>query len=120
MLKLLWIETVLKLAAGAALLLFPVATARVLGLPRAEVSFWPLLLGGVLAGVAAAAFLEGFVKNSHGLGLAGAMAINLAGAATIATLLVAGNDVTTRRGRLALWLAAIVLAGLAFVELANV
>lgn len=118
--KLLWLETLMKLASGVLLLVIPLTTTRVLGLQQPGEPFWPRLLGGVLTGLAAATFLEGFVKNTHGLGLAGAMAINLAGAATLATQLVVGKPAPTWRGRALLWLTTATLATLAFVELANV
>jgi hypothetical protein len=119
-LQLLWIETLLKLACGGLLLFLPNATARILGLTRAETPFWPQLLGGVLIGLAAATFLEGFVRNAHGLGLAGAIAINFTIAATLATLLAVGKAAPARRGRALLWLAVILLVLLAFSELAVV
>lgn len=119
-LKLLLIETVLKLTCGGVLLLFPGLTARVLGLSRPGEPFWPQLMGGTLVALAAATFLEGYVRNAHGLGLAGALTINFAVAATIATLLVLGRGAPTRRGRALLWAAVAVLTLLGFSELAVV
>lgn len=118
--QLLWIETLLKLAAGLPLLIAPGWTARALGLPRDATGFWPRMLGGMLVGLAVALVLEGWIGNVHGLGLAGALAIDLAAAATLATLLVLGKAAPTRRGRILLWLLAGLLVLLALLELAKV
>ena len=48
--QLLWVEMLLKLAAGLVLLIAPTTTAAVLGLPRPGSGFWPRLLGATLVG----------------------------------------------------------------------
>ena len=115
--QLLWIETVLKLAAGALLLAAPGTVSRALGLPRDPSGFWPRILGAVLLGLATATVLEGWIGRAHGLGLAGTLAINLASAGGIASLLILGKAAPTRRGRLLLWLVVAVLVLLALLEL---
>lgn len=115
--QLLWIETVLKLATGIALLALPGPLARAFGLPRDSTGFWPRLLGAVLVGLAAAFVLEGWIGNVHGLGLAGALAINLATVMALAGLLILGKAAPTRRGRILLWCVVAVLALLALFEL---
>lgn len=115
--QLLWIETLVKLAPGLALLLAPGWTARALGLPRDPTGFWPRLLGGTLVGLAAGFVLEGWIGNVHGIGLAGALAVNLAAAGTIAGLLILGKAAPSRRGRILLWLAVALLVLLALLEL---
>ncbi len=116
--QLLWIEVLLKLAGGVLLILAPRILARALGLPPAESPFWPRVLGGVLLGIAAAAFIEVKLKAGSGLGLGGAIAINLAGVAILGSLLILGQVGPLRRGRMALWLVAGTLATLALVEIA--
>ncbi len=74
--QLLWIETLLKFSAGLMLVLAPLATIKLLGLPPASTGFWPRLLGALLIGIAGALFLEGSVPGSRGLGLAGCLVIN--------------------------------------------
>lgn len=117
MLQLLSIETILKLAGGLALLLIPGTLAKAFGLPRDPSGFWPRLLGATLIGLAAATFIEGWVRNTHGLGLAGALSINLAMAGGIMALLLLGKAAPTRRGRVLLWLIFSVLVLLALFEL---
>lgn len=116
--QLLWIEFVVKITAGVLLLLAPRTIARVLGLPPAEQPFWPRLLGAVLVGIAVAAVLEMRLKGANGLGLAGAIAINLAGSVVIGSLLILGQAGPLKRGRALLWLAAAALMLLSLVEIA--
>lgn len=116
--QLLLIETLLKLAAGAAVLLAQLETASVLGLPRPQTGFWPRLLGAVLAGLAAALFMETRLPGSRGLALAGAVAVNLIVAFTLMAEVLAGGGAATRRGKLALWIAIAGLVLLALVEIA--
>lgn len=116
--QLLWLETLLKLAGGLVLIIAPNAAARVLGLPSARPSLWPRLLGAVLIGLAAATYIEGALPGSRGLGLGGAIAINLASAAMIFSLVVLNRGVETGRGRVALSLLAGLLVLLSLFEIA--
>ncbi len=115
--QLLFIETVLKLVVGTLLLAVPGTVSRTLGLPRDPSGFWPRLLGATLLGLAAAAVLEGWIGRAHGLGVAGLLAIDLAVASGLASLLILGKAAQTRRGRILLWLAVAVLVLLALLEL---
>lgn len=116
--QLLWLETLLKLAGGLALLAAPLATLRLFGLPPAASRFWPQLLGTLLIGLAAAAFIEGAWPGSRGLGLAGLVIINVL-AAAVAALGALFGAAPTRRGCLALWALAVLLFLLALVEIAH-
>ena len=60
----------------------PLGMAEVLGVPKPNSNFYPMLLGAVILGIGIALLLEryGFSKNIRGLGLGGAIAINLCGA----------------------------------------
>lgn len=114
----------LQLAIYAALifllLFIPLITVRVLGLPVATTGFWPRLAGGQLLALAIAAVAtdQGWMKAGTGLGIGGFIAINLTLAFIVASLLVTGGQVPTRRGRVALWLLAVVMAALGFSEIA--
>jgi hypothetical protein len=118
--QLLWLETILKLAAGAVLVLAPLTTIKVLGLPSASGGFWPRLLGAVLAGLGAAAFLAGVSNGARGIGLAGLIVINLIAAAVLVLMAVFGGGAPTRRGTLALWLLVVLLLILVLFEIAHV
>lgn len=116
--QLLWLETLLKLAGGVVLIIGPNAASRVFGLPTARPSLWPRLLGAVLLGLAAATYIEGALPGSRGLGLGGAIAVNLASAAMIFSLVVLNRGVETGRGRVALSLLAGLLVLLSLFEIA--
>jgi hypothetical protein len=116
--QLLTFEVLLKLAGGLALIVAPRTVARLLGLPSADVAFWPRLLGAVLVGLAGAALIEARLSPARGLGLAGAIAVNLAGAAMIGALLILGRAGPARRGRILLGLVAGLLVVLSLVEIA--
>lgn len=117
---LLKVQLALYAALVVLLLLFPSVTARVLGLPTAVPAFWPRLTGGLLLAVAVAAVAsdQGWMKPGTGLGIGGFIAINLMFAFVLASLLVAGNQVPTRRGRFALWVLAVAMAALGFTQIA--
>ncbi len=116
--QLLWIETLLKGVGGMVLCVLPLTTARVVGLPVAASGFWPRTLGAILLGLAVSTFIEGSQNGQRGLGLDGLIAINLAGALMVMSLLMARRAATTRRGRFTLWLLCctlLTLAGLEFI-----
>lgn len=115
--QLLWIETLLKLAGGLLLLIAPLTTIRVLGLPPSASGFWPRLLGGVLIGIGAATFIEG-AWGSRGLGLAGLIVINILSAALVAAMALLGGA-GTRRGSFALWSLVVLLIVLVLFEIAH-
>lgn len=117
--QLLWFETLLKLTGGAVLVLAPVATLRLLGLPTPASGFWPRLLGAVLIGLSAATFIEGAWEGSRGLGLAGLIVINILSAAAIALSGLFGGGATTRRGTFTLSALVVLLFVLALVEIAH-
>ena len=117
--QLLWIEVIANGSLGLLLLAAPSLLIGALGLPPAGSSFWPRLTGGVLLGtaIATAAGLAGWTKS--GLGLGGHVAINVTIALALVSMLVLGLAVPTRRGRAFLWLLALSLLALAFVEIAH-
>lgn len=112
------IETLVKLAAGLLLVLTPRMVSRVFGLDIPSSGFWPRMLGGVLLGLAAATAIEGARANPQGLGLAGAAAINLISAGTIAALLILNRAAPSRRGTVLLWLVVTGLTLLSLFEIA--
>jgi hypothetical protein len=117
--QLLWIETLLKLAGGLALLVAPLLTIKMLGLPPSASGFWPRVLGGVLIGISAATFIEGAWDGSRGLGLAGLIVINIVSAAVIAASVLLRGSAGPRRGSLALWSLVVLLLVLVLFEIAH-
>ena len=116
---LLAIDGVINLALGILLVWYPPSVAHALGLPADGQSFFASILGAVLFGVGVALLIERSRPPLRvvGLGLGGAVAINLSGGVVLAGWLVAGSLPLTMLGRVALWALVILLVGLSSVEL---
>jgi hypothetical protein len=121
--QLLWLETLLKGSIGLMMLMMPITSAKLAGLPHGNFAFWPRLFGAALLGIAAAFAVEGYTQlnaniSARGLGLGGAIAINLVTVLSlIGTLIFKG--VTTRRGLLLLWSFILLLVLLMLFEIAH-
>jgi len=100
-------------------LLFPAGIVELLGLPYTNTNFYPSILGAVLFGIGIALLVEryGAPKNIRGLGLGGAIAINLCGTGVLLVwLLVSPFDIPLR-GNLILWSIAIIVLIVGLVEI---
>lgn len=117
---LLAVDAVVNLLLGIALLLFPAGIQRLLGLPPADTFFYVTILGGVIFGIGAALCLEwwGAPRRVRGLGLAGAIAINLCGGGVLLFWLASGRLALPLRGRVVLWIVALVVLGIGVAEIA--
>ncbi len=116
---LLVIDAIINLVLGLLLLLFPAGVVELLGLPLTNTNFYPSILGAVLFGIGVALLIEryGASKNIRGLGLGGAIAINLCGAGVLLLwLLIAPFDIPLR-GIVVLWSIAIIVLVVGFVEI---
>lgn len=116
---LLLVDGAVNLALGVFLLLFPAGVVDLLGLPPTSTTFYPSILGAVLMGIGLALLVERFGADGgvRGLGLGGAIAINVCGAgALLVWLLVDPFDIPSR-GYAVLWAVAILVLGIAGVEL---
>jgi hypothetical protein len=117
--SLLTLDAVINLLLGVLLILFPRGVVAFLGIPGAESAFYPGILGGVLLGIGIALLLEKGERRrtTSGLGLGGAIAINLAGGTVLAVWLVAGGLGLPLRGYVVLWALVVLLVGVSTVEL---
>ncbi len=116
---LLLLDGAVNLVLGVVLLLFPAGMVGLLGLPPTSTNFYPSILGAVLAGIGVALLVERFGgdKGVRGLGLGGAIAINLCGAgALVVWLLVEPFDIPVR-GCIVLWTVATLVLVIAGIEL---
>ena len=93
--------------------------AETIGVPIVESSFYPNILGAVLFGIGIALTIECFRKQEGmvGLGLGGAVAINLSGGIVLTFWLLFGNLAIPLRGQLFLWTLAIILLIISSIEL---
>jgi hypothetical protein len=116
---LLVIDAIINLVLGVLLLFFPAGVVELLGLPLTNTNFYPSILGAVLFGIGVALLTEryGASKSIRGLGLGGAIVINLCGAGVLLLwLLIAPFDIPLR-GNVILWSIAIIVLIVGFVEI---
>jgi len=116
---LLTVDAAINLTLGLLLILFPAQLPTWLGIPATDSPFYPSILGGVLAGIGVALLLERFRDSTRmtGLGLGGAIAINVCGAGVLVAWLVGPELDIPAHGRLLLWALALIIVGLSAVEL---
>ena len=116
---LLVIDALINLLLGVLLLFFPAGIVQSLGLPLTNTNFYPSILGAVLVGIGVALLIEryGASKNIRGLGLGGAIAINLCGAGVLLMWLIIVPFHIPLRGMVILWSIAIIVLMVGFVEI---
>jgi hypothetical protein len=117
--NLLLIDGAVNLALGALLVAFPRGLVQLLGIPDAPSSFYPNILGAILFGIGIALLIERYRHRVGltGLGLAGAVAINLCGGLILALWLTLGELSIPTRGTVILGALAVLLVGISGVEL---
>jgi hypothetical protein len=116
---LLVVDSLINLVLGLLLALFPESLATALGVPMPTIAFYPSILGGVLFGIGIALALECWKPKERlgGLGLGGAIAINLCGGIVLAAWLLRGSLNVPLRGYILMWALAIVLVAISGAEL---
>ncbi len=113
---LLLADAVINLVLGVLLLTYPQSLVEVLGLPAVRSAFFPSVLGGVLIGIGIALLLARR-GGAKGLGLDGAIAINLCGAGVVVGWLLVSPDTIPPRGRWTLWTVAALVICIGLIEL---
>ena len=114
---LLLLDAIINLLLGVLLIIFPRPLVDFLGIPDTISSFYPSLLGAVLFGIGIALLVHQYLPKAGGLGLGGAVSINLCGGLVLAYwLLMGGLDLPTR-GLVFLWVIVLVLVILSVMEL---
>ena len=111
-------DATINLILGILLMAFPLRLVMALGLPIVYPTFYPSILGGVLFGIGLALLIECYRKSNGltGLGLAGAIAINLCGGFILAIWLLFGNLNLPTRGQILLWCLVLLLVGISLLE----
>lgn len=117
--KLIFFDAIVNLLLGIPLMTAPKAVAQVLGLPTPASGFYPGILGAVLTGIGIALLIQLFTGRFQmaGLGLEGAICINLFGAGVLAGWLLFGDLDIPIRGLLFLWGVAVIVLILTGIEL---
>ncbi|MEJ2079565.1 MAG: serine/threonine-protein kinase [Acidobacteriota bacterium] len=118
---LLTIDGLVNLVVGVLLLFSPAGVAVWLGLPATGTSFYASILGAVILGIGLALLLElrAAPRRFRGLGLGGAIAINLSGGGALLVWLIAVPLGIPLRGYIILWIVALVVLVIGIVELAT-
>ncbi len=110
-------DGLINLFLGLVLLAWSGPVIRFFGLPATGQAFYPNILGAVLAGIGLALFLELRSRGSlHGLGLGGAICINLAGGLVLFCWLVWGGLEIPLRGKVILWVLDFILVVISSLE----
>ena len=116
---LLIIDCFVNLLLGLLLLLFPLGVIDLLGLPVTNTNFYPSILGAVIFGIGLALLFElaGYAKQFRGLGLGGAILINLVGSSALIFWLLFGSLSIPLKGHIILWAVGLLVFFIGIVEL---
>ena len=121
MAKLLLIfDALINFLLGVLLLFFSPSLAEFFGVPPSDTNFYPNILGGVFIGITIALLIEAFRKKTgktFGLGLTGAVSINMCGGIVLFLWLIFGNLDLPVKGYVFLWILAALLVLISSVEL---
>ena len=119
---LLIVDAVVNLILGGLLLWYPKSLVEAMGLPMPSRGFFSTILGGVLVGIGLALIVEDRRSSQKpvGLGLGGAIAINLCGAITLAAALLSPNLSLTPFGGIFLWGLVFILVVVSSLEWASI
>ncbi len=99
---------------------FPDLIPQFLGVPQVQQAFYPSIMGAIFIGIGIALIIESCRDNalgSGGLGLAGALAINLCAGAVLMGWLIFGDLDLPIRGLIFLWIIALILVVISSIEL---
>jgi hypothetical protein len=116
--KVLLLDALINVVLGLLLAIFPDSVVRLLGVPATDTRFYPSILGAVLLGIGVALLIESYRKPSRspGLGLSGAIAINLCEAIFLIGWLLSGTLDVPFRGHVFLWTIAVALVAISGSE----
>ena len=117
--SILLIDAFINFILASLLGIFPKEVIRFLGLPVVSNPFYASILGGVFFGIGIALLISRSANNksSDGLGLRGAMAINLSGGFVLALWLLFGSLNVPIHGKIIMWALVGVLFVLSAVEM---
>ena len=113
-------DAVINLILGILLLAYSSGLVSILGVPPSDNFFYPNILGAVLLGIGIALVIEAFRKRKDkytGLGLLGAVIINICGGTVLLIWLLSGGLNLPQKGLVFLWTLDVLLLGISFVEL---
>ncbi|MFN2127232.1 MAG: hypothetical protein ACK2TU_05180 [Anaerolineales bacterium] len=116
--RILLIDAIINFVLAFLLGIFPKEIISFLGMPVVSNPFYASILGGVFFGIGIALLISRSAKkNSDGLGLRGALAINLSGGLVLALWLLFGSLEIPTHGKIIMWALVAILFLLSAVEL---
>lgn len=117
--KALFSDSAINMVLGLLLITFPPKVIDFLGVPAAGHRFYLSIFGGVLVGIGIALLIEYLRKPDAmvGLGLKGAIAINLCGCVVLTVWLASVKLAIPVRGQIVLWALVVILLVLSGIEL---
>ena len=117
--SILLIDAIINFALAFLLGIYPKGVISFLGLPMVSNPFYASILGGVFFGIGIALLISRSAKNksSDGLGLKGAIAINLSGGFVLALWLLFGSLDVPAHGKIIMWTLVVILFLLSTFEL---
>ena len=119
----LFVDAIINFVLGVLLLIFSPEIASWLGLPLSSTSFYPNILGAIFIGITIALLIDVKGKKDNGnmgLGLLGAISINLCGGTMLALWLILGDLELPVRGFIILWTIVIILIIVSVTELIHI
>ena len=112
------IDSIINLFLGIVLLAYSEPVIKLFGLPISDTYFYPNILGAIIFGIGIALMIEYFRKNEFvGLGLGGAISINMLGGIVLFIWLVSGKLDIPVHGMIIFWILDIILIGISSLEL---
>ena len=115
---LLFIDAVINIFLGVVLLAYSEPVIKFFGLPETSLTFYPNILGAILFGIGIALIIEYRRKNEFiGLGLGGAISINILGGIVLFLWLAFGQLNIPIRGLFILWTLDFILIAISLLEL---
>ena len=119
----LFVDAIINFVLGVLLLIFSPEIASWLGVPLSSTSFYPNILGAIFIGITIALLIDvkgKKDKGNMGLGLLGAISINLCGGTILALWLILGDLELPVRGLIILWTIVIILIIVSVTELIHI
>ena len=119
----LFVDAIINFVLGVLLLIFSPEIASWLGVPLSSTSFYPNILGAIFIGITIALLIDVKGKKDSGnmgLGLLGAISINLCGGTILALWLILGDLELPVRGLIILWTIVIILIIVSVTELIHI
>jgi uncharacterized membrane-anchored protein len=115
---LLVIDSAVNIVIGIILLCFPLGIGDYLRLPNSDNNFYPTLLGALIFGIGIALFIEYKYSDNgkRGLGIEGAIIINLIASSVLIIFLVFGNLNISLLGSAILWFVGILVFAIGLFE----